>query len=190
MIHVFISASGDEIRPGSTGKAVPGYVAEIWGDDNKPLSDGQAGHLVVKGPTGCRYLNGDRQETYVVNGWNVTGDIFKKDADGYFWFVARGDDIIISAGYNIASPEVEQAVIKHEAVRECAVIGVPDEDRGTVVKAFIVLENDVEPDEGLIKDIQTFVKSNIAPYKYPRAIEFIDKLPKSTTGKLLRKDLK
>ncbi len=190
MIHVFISASGDEIRPGSTGKMVPGYKAEIWGEDNNPLADGQAGRLVVKGPTGCRYLNGDRQETYVVNGWNVTGDIFKKDTDGYFWFVARGDDIIISAGYNIASPEVEQAVIKHEAVNECAVIGVPDEDRGMIVKAFIVLESGVKPNESLIKDIQTFVKSNIAPYKYPRAIEFIDQLPKSATGKLLRKDLK
>ena len=190
MIHVFISASGDKIMPGSTGKVVPGYVAEIWGDDNKPLADGQAGRLVVKGPTGCRYLNGDRQETYVVDGWNVTGDIFKKDSEGYFWFVARGDDIIISAGYNIASPEVEQAVIKHKAVRECAVIGSPDEDRGTIVKAFIVLENEVIPNEDLIKDIQVFVKSNIAPYKYPRAIEFIDQLPKSATGKLLRKDLK
>ena len=130
MIHVFISASGNDIRPGSTGKAVPGYVAEIWDDENKPVADGVAGRLVVKGPTGCRYFNGDRQNNYVVNGWNVTGDIFKRDKDGYYWFIARGDDIIISAGYNIASPEVEQAINAHEAVSECAVIGTPDSDRG------------------------------------------------------------
>ncbi|MBT6329817.1 MAG: AMP-binding protein [Kordiimonadaceae bacterium] len=190
MIHVFISASGDEIRPGSTGKVVPGYSAEIWGDDDQPLGAGEVGRLVVKGPTGCRYLNGDRQENYVKNGWNITGDIFKKDEDGYFWFIARGDDIIISAGYNIASPEVEQAIMAHAAVSECAVIGAPDQDRGMIVKAFIVLKDGVEGNDELIKDIQTFVKSTVAPYKYPRAIEFIDALPKSATGKLLRKDLK
>lgn len=190
MIHVFISASGDEIRPGSTGKVVPGYVAEIWGDDDQPLGGGEPGRLVVKGPTGCRYLNGDRQDNYVKNGWNITGDIFKKDEDGYFWFIARGDDIIISAGYNIASPEVEQAVMGHAAVSECAVVGAPDPDRGMIVKAFIVLKDGVEGNDDLVKDIQTFVKSTVAPYKYPRAIEFIDALPKSATGKLLRKDLK
>lgn len=190
MIHVFISASGDEIRPGSTGKVVPGYRAEIWGDDDQPLGPDQAGRLVVKGPTGCRYLNGDRQDNYVKNGWNITGDIFKKDADGYFWFIARGDDIIISAGYNIASPEVEQAIIGHAAVSECAVVGAADKDRGMIVKAFIVLKDDFEGNNELIKDIQTYVKSTVAPYKYPRSVEFIDALPKSATGKLLRKDLK
>lgn len=190
MIHVFISASGVEIRPGSTGKVVPGYRAKIWDDDNKSVPAGTAGRLVVKGPTGCRYLNGDRQENYVVDGWNVTGDIFKQDEDGYFWFVARGDDIIISAGYNIASPEVEQAVAVHEAVEECAVVGVSDAERGMIVKAFIVLKDGFSGGDEMITDIQTFVKANIAPYKYPRAIEFRNELPKSATGKLLRKDLK
>ncbi|MCC3861556.1 AMP-binding protein [Pseudemcibacter aquimaris] len=190
MIHVFISASGDDIRPGATGKVVPGFIAEILDDDGNPLPDGEAGRLAIKGPTGCRYLNGDRQGNYVENGWNITGDIFKRDQDGYFWFVARGDDIIISSGYNIAAPEVEQAVMAHDAVQECAVIGAPDEDRGTIVKAFIVLKSGFKGDDDLIKDIQDFVKSIVAPYKYPRAIEFIDALPKSATGKLLRKDLK
>ena len=190
MIHVFISASGDDIRPGATGKVVPGYVAEIWDDDGKPLPDGEAGRLVVKGPTGCRYLNGDRQENYVENGWNVTGDIFKRDKDGYFWFIARGDDIIISAGYNIAAPEVEQTIMQHDAVSECAVIGEPDDDRGMIVKGFIVLKSGVKANDDLTKDIQQFVKNIAAPYKYPRAIEYIAALPKSATGKLLRKELK
>jgi 2-aminobenzoate-CoA ligase len=190
MIHVFISASGDEIRPGATGKVVPGYQAEIWDEDNNPLPAGSAGRLAVKGPTGCRYLNGDRQENYVVDGWNVTGDIFIQDEDGYFWFVARGDDIIISAGYNIASPEVEQAVNAHEAVAECAVVGASDPDRGMIVKAFIVLEDGFNASDELVKNIQSFVKATIAPYKYPRSIEFMDSLPKSATGKLLRKNLK
>ena len=190
MIHVFISAAGDDIRPGSTGKAVPGYSAEIWDEVGNPLPDGEAGRLVIKGATGCRYLNGDRQENYVENGWNVTGDIFKRDKDGYFWFVARGDDIIISSGYNIAAPEVEQAIIQHQSVQECAVIGSPDEDRGMIVKGFIVLKDEYKPSDQLTEEIQTFVKNIVAPYKYPRAIEYIDKLPKSATGKLLRKDLK
>ena len=190
MIHVFISASGDDIKPGSTGKAVPGYKAEIWDTDDNPLPSGEAGRLAVKGPTGCRYLNGDRQEEYVINGWNVTGDIFKQDSDGYFWFIARGDDIIISAGYNIAAPEVEEAIIKHEAVMECAVVGEPDQDRGMIVKAFVVLNSGYVGGDQLVNEIQRFVKENVAPYKYPRAIEFIDNLPKSATGKLLRKDLK
>lgn len=190
MIHVFISASGDDIRPGSTGKVVPGYQAEIWDQDNNPLPDGEEGRLVVKGPTGCRYLNGDRQENYVTNGWNVTGDIFKRDQDGYYWYVARGDDIIISAGYNIAAPEVEQAIIGHDAVDECAVVGAPDADRGMIVKAFIVLNDGYAGNDDLIKDIQVYVKASVAPYKYPRSIKFIEALPKSATGKLLRKDLK
>ncbi|MDG1859000.1 MAG: AMP-binding protein, partial [Emcibacteraceae bacterium] len=141
MIHVFISASGNDIRPGSTGKVVPGFKAEIWDDAGNVVSNGQAGRLVVKGPTGCRYLNGDRQDNYVENGWNITGDIFIRDEDGYFWFVARGDDIIISAGYNIAAPEVEQAIIGHDAVSECAVVGQADQDRGMIVKAYIVLKD-------------------------------------------------
>lgn len=190
LIHVFISASGRDIRPGSTGKVVPGYKAQIWDEDNNSLPAGTPGRLAVKGPTGCRYLNGDRQSEYVVDGWNVTGDIFTCDEDGYYWFVARGDDIIISAGYNIAAPEVEQALMGHEAIFESAVVGAPDPDRGMIVKAFIVLKENFNPSERLKKDIQNFVKSAVAPYKYPRAIEFIDRLPKSATGKLLRKDLK
>ncbi len=190
LIHVFISASGGEIRPGSTGKVVPGYQAEIWNEENNPLPPGEPGRLAVKGPTGCRYLNGDRQSEYVVDGWNVTGDIFTQDEDGYFWFVARGDDIIVSSGYNIGAPEVEQAVMGHEAVQECAVVGAPDPDRGMIVKAFIVLAPNFQPSDQLIKEIQDFVKSTVAPYKYPRAIEFMDSLPKSATGKLLRKNLK
>ena len=190
MIHVFISSSGKDIRPGATGKVVPGYVAKIWDDDGNTVPDGEAGRLVVKGPTGCRYLNGDRQENYVKNGWNVTGDIFKRDKNGYFWFVARGDDIIISAGYNIAAPEVEQAIMQHDAVSECAVIGSADDDRGMIVKGFIVLKSGVKADDNLTKDIQQFVKNISAPYKYPRAIEYVDALPKSATGKLLRKALK
>lgn len=190
MIHVFISASGNDIRPGSTGKVVPGYSAQIWDDEGKSVPDGTPGRLVVKGPTGCRYLNGDRQEEYVTDGWNVTGDIFKRDEDGYYWFVARGDDIIISSGYNIASPEVEQAVIAHPAVLECAVIGAHDADRGMIVKAFVVLDTGFEASDELVEIIQKFVKATIAPYKYPRAIDFVERLPKSATGKLLRKDLK
>lgn len=190
MIHVFISASGDDIKPGATGKVVPGYIAEILDDDGNSLPNGEAGRLAVKGPTGCRYLNGDRQDQYVEGGWNITGDIFKRDDDGYYWFVARGDDIIISAGYNIAAPEVEQAVLAHDAVAECAVVGVSDQDRGMIVKAFVVLKKGFKGDDDLVADIQGLVKMLIAPYKYPRAIEFLDALPKSATGKLLRKDLK
>lgn len=190
MIHVFISASGDDIRPGSTGKVVPGYQAEILDEDNNPVPDGQQGHLAIKGPTGCRYLNGDRQEEYVFDGWNITGDIFKRDEEGYFWFVARGDDMIVSSGYNIAAPEVEQAVTAHSAVLECAVVGAPDPGRGMLVKAFIVLKGGVRASDELKGEIQDFVKSTVAPYKYPRVVEFMDSLPKSATGKLLRKALK
>lgn len=190
MIHVFISSSGKDIKPGSTGKVVPGYCAEILNEDNKPVSDGEPGRLAIKGPTGCRYLNGDRQEEYVVDGWNITGDIFRRDDEGYFWFIARGDDIIVSSGYNIAAPEVEQAVMAHETVLECAVVGAPDTDRGMVVKAFIVLKDGSMASNELKGEIQNFVKSTVAPYKYPRVIEFMENLPKSATGKLLRKELK
>lgn len=186
MIHIFISASGDDIRPGATGKAVPGYEACILDDDDQPLPPGATGRLAVRGPTGCRYLDDPRQRDYVVNGWNVTGDIFRMDGDGYFWYVARADDMIISSGYNIAGPEVEEALMRHAAVLECAVVGAPDPDRGQIVKAFIVPKADVKTDDALTKDIQTFVKAEIAPYKYPRAIEFLDALPKTQTGKIQR----
>ena len=144
MLHIFISAAGDEIRPGSTGRAVPGYVAEVQDPDGRPAPDGELGRLAVKGPTGCRYLRGDRQATYVQNGWNVTGDVYVRDGDGYFKYQARADDMIISAGYNIAGPEVEEALLRHPAVAEAAVVGLPDAERGMIVKAVVVLRPDAD----------------------------------------------
>ncbi|MEO5813867.1 MAG: AMP-binding protein [Gemmatimonadaceae bacterium] len=187
MLHIFISASDSSIRPGATGKVVPGYEARIVGDDGAPLPDGTVGRLAVRGPTGCRYLdNEDRQREYVQHGWNLTGDSYVRDADGYFWYQARTDDIIISSGYNIAGPEVENVLLEHPAVLECAVVGVPDEERGQVVKAFIVLKPNAARDASLVKEMQDFVKARIAPYKYPRAIEIVAALPRTTTGKLQR----
>lgn len=183
MLHIFIGSSGDAIRPGSTGQTVPGYIACIVDDEGNEVPHGQPGRLAVKGPTGCRYLYGDRQGKYVQNGWNITGDTFVADEDGYYWYRARNDDMIISSGYNIAAPEVEEAIMKHPAVRECAVVGVPDDDRGTVVKAYVV----TDPDQNLeAKVLQDFVKQQIAPYKYPRLVEFLDELPRTATGKLQR----
>jgi 2-aminobenzoate-CoA ligase len=187
MLHIFISASGSNIRPGATGKVVPGYEARIVGDDGSELPDGTVGRLAVRGPTGCRYLdNPDRQREYVQHGWNLTGDSYVRDTDGYFWYQARTDDIIISAGYNIAGPEVENVLLEHPAVLECAVVGVPDEERGQLVKAFVVLKPDTSGDASLVKEMQDFVKARIAPYKYPRAIELVTALPRTTTGKLQR----
>ncbi len=186
MLHIFVSASGREIRPGSTGHVVPGYVAEVQDADGRPVPDGELGRLAVKGPTGCRYLRGDRQTTYVQDGWNVTGDVYVRDGDGYFRYQARADDMIVSAGYKIAGPEVEEALLRHPAVAEVAVIGAPDEERGMVVKAVVVLRPDVELGPEPVKTLQDFVKSQIAPYKYPRAIEFADALPRTATGKLQR----
>ncbi len=186
MIHIFISATGDNIRPGATGKPITGYQACILDDNDKPLPAGKVGRLAVKGPTGCKYLADDRQSTYVRNGWNVTGDAYRMDEDGYFWFQARDDDMIISSGYNIGGPEVEEALMDHPAVGECAVIASPDEARGQIVKAFIVLAPDYKGDDTLISELKSHVKNTIAPYKYPRAIEFIDSLPKTETGKIQR----
>ena len=186
MIHIFISAAGGDIRPGATGRAVPGYEACLLGDDNQPLPPGSVGRLAIRGPTGCRYLADDRQGNYVVDGWNVTGDVYRQDEDGYFWFVSRADDMIISAGYNIGAPEVEAAVLTHPAVLECAVIGEPDEARGQVVKAFVVLHESDQAGEALRKEIQDHVKRTIAPYKYPRRLDFVSQLPKTQTGKLQR----
>jgi 2-aminobenzoate-CoA ligase len=181
MLHIFISAAGADIRPGSTGRAVPGFAATIVDDDGHELPPGQAGRLAVKGPTGCRYLDDPRQAAYVRNGWNLTGDTFLRDDDGYFWYQARSDDMIISSGYNIAAPEVEEALLKHPLVAECAVVGVPDEARGHLVKAYVVSAGEVSAVE-----LQDFVKAEIAPYKYPRAVEFVTELPKTATGKLQR----
>jgi 2-aminobenzoate-CoA ligase len=183
MIHIFVSARGEEIRPGATGKAVPGYEATLLDDNDQPFDGEGEGRLAIKGPTGCRYLADERQKNYVINGWNVTGDIYRRDGDGYFWYVARADDMIISSGYNIGAPEVENALLTHDAVAECAVIGVPDEARGQIVKAFVVLKPGASADE---RTLQDHVKATIAPYKYPRAIEFVSELPKTHTGKLQR----
>lgn len=186
MIHIFISAKGDAIRPGATGKPLPGYEAVILDEYGRALPRGHAGRLAVRGPTGCRYLADDRQRQYVIDGWNVTGDRYLLDHDGYFWFQARADDMIISSGYNIAAPEVESALVAHPAVREVAVVGVPDEERGQMVKAFVVLAPGFAAGTALVRELQDFVKATVAPYKYPRAIEFLAALPKTQTGKVQR----
>jgi len=186
MIHIFIAAHENEIRPGATGKPVPGYEACVVGEDMQPFGSGEVGRLAVRGPTGCRYLADDRQRDYAINGWNLTGDAYRIDEDGYFWFEARADDMIISSGYNISGPEVEEALLDHEAVSECAVVASPDADRGNIVKAFVVLRDGKSPGDGLVSEIQEFVKNSIAPFKYPRAIEFIDALPRTETGKVQR----
>lgn len=186
MLHIFLSNRFDDHRPACTGKPVAGYEAKIIDDDGNELPAGVAGRLAVRGPTGCRYLNDDRQGSYVQNGWNVTGDSFIKDEDGYFHFAARTDDMIVSAGYNIAGPEVEAALLTHEAVAECAVVAAPDEQRGSIVEAHIVLAAGFDPSEDLCKALQDHVKATIAPYKYPRSIRFHSSLPKTPTGKIQR----
>jgi 2-aminobenzoate-CoA ligase len=186
MLHIFISADEAHTRPGATGKAVPGYVACVMDDTGNPVPQGEIGKLAVKGPTGCRYLADDRQRTYVKNGWNYTGDAYLIDEDGYFIYQARTDDLIVSAGYNIAGPEVENALMLHPNVAECAVIGAADEERGQIVKAFVVLRDMAAESPTLVKELQDFVKQTIAPYKYPRAIEFRESLPRTETGKLQR----
>ena len=186
MIHIFISAREDELRPGATGKPVPGYRACVLDADGHILSPPATGRLAIKGPTGCRYMADERQQAYVQQGWNVTGDTYHHDENGYFSFVARSDDMIVSSGYNIGGPEVEDALLKHDAVAECAVIGVADEARGQIVKAFIVLAPEYTGDAALTDALQLHVKHAIAPYKYPRAIEYIPELPKTQTGKVQR----
>ena len=186
MLHIFIAAPQHAVRPGSVGLPVPGYQAKLIDEDGNDLPRGSTGRLAVRGPTGCRYLADDRQAKYVIDGWNVTGDTFHWDVDGYFWFHARSDDMIVSSGYNIAGPEVEAALLLHPAVAECAVVGAPDEARGMVVKAIIVPAPGASPGPDLAQNIQDFVKAEIAPYKYPRIIEFAAALPKTETGKLQR----
>lgn len=184
MLHVFISAAGEQVRPHAVGKPVPGYRAAILDDEGKEVPDGAVGGLAVIGPTGCRYLNDPRQENYVQNGWNLTGDAFSRDAEGYFIYQARTDNMIVSSGYNIGAPEVEAVIDQHPGVVENAVIGRPDPDRGAVVCAFIVLREGYEADEATRKHIKEFVKKRIAPYKYPRDIRFVDELPRNLSGKL------
>ena len=190
MLHIFISHDEAHARPGATGKPVAGYQACIMDDAGRPLPAGHVGRLAVKGPTGCRYLSDDRQRQYVQHGWNYTGDAYLVDADGWFVYQARTDDMIVSAGYNIAGPEVEGALLAHPAVAECGVIGVADEERGQIVKAFVVLKAGISAGDAMAKELQEHVKQNIAPYKYPRAIEFIASLPRTETGKLQRFRLK
>jgi 2-aminobenzoate-CoA ligase len=190
MLHIFIGSPEDEARAGSTGKPVPGYVACILDDDGNVAKPGTVGRLAVRGPTGCRYLADERQRNYVQNGWNVTGDTYRMDEDGTFWYQARSDDMIISAGYNIAGPEVEAALLTHAAVAECGVVGCPDEERGQIVKAYVVLRPGMTGDAAMTRALQDHVKASIAPYKYPRAVEFVDELPKTQTGKLQRFELR
>ena len=186
LLHIFISADEAHARAGATGIAVPGYHAEVVDDEGRPVPTGTVGQLRVKGPTGCRYLADVRQKSYVKKGWNYTGDAYWQDADGYFHYHARTDDMIISAGYNIASPEVEDALMQHPAVAECGVVGAADAERGQIVKAYVVLRPGHAGDEAMAKTLQDFVKQTIAPYKYPRAVVFIGKLPRTQTGKLQR----
>jgi 2-aminobenzoate-CoA ligase len=190
MLHIFISADEAHAREGATGLPVPGYEACVLGEDDEPLPRGQVGRLAVRGPTGCRYLDDARQSQYVRRGWNLTGDAYLQDEDGYFRYQARTDDMIISAGYNIAAPEVETVLLEHPAVAECAVVGWPDEERGQIVKAFVVLRAGHAPDAATVRALQEFVKASVAPYKYPRAIEFRVDLPRTATGKLQRFRLK
>jgi len=186
MIHIFLSSTGKDDRPGSTGLPTPGYEVRVVGEDLGELPPNTEGLLAVRGPTGCKYLDDPRQADYVRGGWNLSGDVFRRDEDGFFWFVARGDDMIISSGYNISGPEVEEALLAHAAVAECAVVAAPDPDRGHVPKAFIVLREGVAGTDELTRELKEFVKQSIAPFKYPRQIEYIDSLPKTQTGKLQR----
>jgi len=186
MLHIFIAAADDDIRPGSTGKAIPGYRATILDQDGNEVPADEPGRLAVQGPTGCRYLSDERQRNYVQHGWNITGDTYVRDADGYYWFQARSDDMIISAGYNIAGPEVEEALLGHPDVLEVAVVGVPNPGRGMIVQAFVVLREGVTPDPAKVTELQEFTKASIAPYKYPRVVEFVSELPKTISGKTQR----
>lgn len=186
MLHIFISAAGAAVRPGATGKPVPGYRACILDDDGAAVGPGVVGRLAVKGPTGCRYLDDARQEDYVHDGWNITGDAFEMDADGYFYYRARLDDMIMSAGYTIAGVEVEEVLLRHPAVRECAVVGRPDAERGQIVEAHVVLRDAAAQGQAMVLALQGFVRAQIAPYKYPRAIIFTSQLPRTETGKLQR----
>jgi 2-aminobenzoate-CoA ligase len=190
LIHVFIGAAGKDWRRGAIGRAVPGYTVAVLDDELREVPAGEVGRLAVRGPTGCRYLADARQTTYVRGGWNLTGDACTMDDDGYVFFKARTDDLIVSAGYNIGAPEVEGALLQHECVAECAVVGLPDEERGQVVAAFIVLRAGIAGDSALVRVLQDHVKATIAPYKYPRQVQFVSALPKTDTGKLQRFRLK
>jgi 2-aminobenzoate-CoA ligase len=186
MLHIFVCAREEEARPGATGKAIPGYEAKVIDAAGNEVPRGTPGRLAVRGATGCRYLADARQKNYVENGWNITGDTYLMDEDGYLWYQARSDDMIISAGYNIAGPEVESALLLHPAVAECGVVGAPDEERGQIVKAYVVLRPGHTGDAALVRGLQDYVKASIAPFKYPRAVEFVASLPRTESGKLQR----
>jgi 2-aminobenzoate-CoA ligase len=186
LLHIFITNRTGDAVPGTTGLPVSGYEARVVDDDMNELPPGGVGRLAVRGPTGCRYLADSRQSNYVRDGWNLTGDTFIRNQNGRLSFVARSDDMIVSSGYNIAGPEIEAALLTHPAVAECGVVGAPDEARGMIVKAYVVLVPDVAGDAALATELQDHVKREIAPYKYPRAIEFVAQLPKTETGKLKR----
>ena len=190
MFHIFISSPPDQVRRGAVGQVVPGYVAKVVDDEGQEVPHGTVGRLAVKGATGCKYLDDARQTGYVKDGWNYPGDAFLQDEDGYFFYQARADDMIITAGYNVGAPEVEDALLKHPAVAECGVIGKPDEARGMIVKAFCVLKPGFSGDAAMVKILQDHVKAAIAPFKYPREIEFMASLPRTETGKLQRFKLK
>jgi len=190
MLHIFIGSREEDMRPGATGKPVPGYEARVIDEAGRETPTGTPGRLAVRGPTGCRYLGDKRQSEYVQNGWNVTGDTYIKDADGYFRYQARSDDMIISAGYNIAGPEVETVLLTHPAVAECGVVGQPDDERGQIVKAYVVLNQGFAPDAALTRTLQDYVKAAVAPYKYPRAVDYVPNLPRTETGKLQRFELR
>ncbi len=190
MLHIFIGSPEGEVRPGATGRPVPGYEARVVDADGNEVLPNTVGRLAVRGPTGCRYLADPRQRQYVQDGWNITGDTYLMDADGYFWYQARSDDMIVSAGYNIAGPEVEAALLAHPAVAECGVVGAPDEERGQIVKAYVVLRPGHTGDAAATKLLQDHVKATIAPYKYPRTIEYVTALPRTQTGKLQRFELR
>ena len=184
MLHIFISAAGEDIRPGATGKPVPGYRATILDEAGHEVGPGVPGRLAVIGPVGCRYLDDDRQRSYVLDGWNLTGDIFLKDEDGYFWYQARNDSMIVSSGYNIGAPEVESVLDTHAAVAESAVVAKPDPDRGSIVCAFVALREGATGDEAMARALQDYVKSQLAPYKYPREVHFVASLPRNSSGKV------
>ncbi len=186
MMHIYIASSPEDYREGAVGRVLPGYEARLVDEHMRDVPLGETGHLAIRGPTGCRYLDDERQTRYVREGWNITGDTYHADADGYYYYHARVDDIIITSGYNVAGPEVESVLLEHPAVADCAVIGVPDEARGQIVKAFVVLREGYAPSDELASQLQRFVKLNAAPYKYPRALRFVRELPRTETGKLQR----
>ncbi|MGA8116917.1 MAG: AMP-binding protein [Actinocatenispora sp.] len=190
MLHIFVSAADGDIRPGSTGRAVPGYTATVLDSDGRPAPDGTLGRLAVRGPTGCRYLSDPRQGDYVQHGWNITGDTYVRDEQGYLWYQARSDDMIISAGYNISGPEVEQALLEHPDVLEAAVVGVPDPGRTMTVHGYVVLRPGVPDDLAKHDELRSYCKARIAPYKCPHHIEFLAELPRTSTGKLQRHALR